>query len=145
MLGKRLLTDKTKFENTTCRGIGAHMETLACAHLREVGYRVIQRNFYCRYGEIDVVAWDGPVLAFIEVRYRKIGSLVSPTESVGKSKMRRIKLTVRHYLGRNRIPDDIRVRVDLCCLQGPAPAPWPETVTLEQLTVRLLKGIAEFS
>ncbi len=145
MSEKRLPTDRVKAGKIGRQKLGARMETLACQYLEKQGYSIIQRNFHCRYGEIDIVAWEGPVLAFIEVRYRKKGSLVSPLESVDQNKKRKIGLAVRHYLGRNRVQDSVPVRVDLCCLQEQIPFSRIEEIILEQLSIRLIKGIIEFS
>lgn len=53
------------------RKTGARYELLAAVHLEKCGYRIIEKNYRCRIGEIDLVACDGAYLVFVEVKYRK--------------------------------------------------------------------------
>ncbi|WP_292746923.1 YraN family protein, partial [Methylophaga sp. UBA3191] len=50
---------------------GKQAEQLACNYLEKQGLKLVQRNFYCRRGEIDLIMQDGQTLVFIEVRYRR--------------------------------------------------------------------------
>ena len=52
------------------RKTGARYELLAAVHLEKCGYRIIEKNYRCRIGEIDLVACDGAYLVFVEVKYR---------------------------------------------------------------------------
>ena len=54
------------------RQIGTEEEALAAEFLEGRGYRIVERNFRCRLGEIDLIARDGSVLVFIEVKYRNV-------------------------------------------------------------------------
>lgn len=115
--------------------IGREKEEMACRFLTEnEGYRVIERNYRCKYGEIDVIAVDGNVLAFVEVRYRRDGSLVSALESVDRAKAAKLRLAVRRYISsRDRsILLETQVRVDLCLVKDGNPC------------YELIKGIIEF-
>jgi putative endonuclease len=47
---------------------GRCFEDIACEYLTNLGYRILHRNFYCRGGEIDIIALDGDVLVFVEVK-----------------------------------------------------------------------------
>ncbi len=114
------------------RVVGAAMEEAAASHLVECGYRVIERNYHSRFGEIDIVAADGDTLVFVEVKYRKTGSLVSPLESLTREKAHRIRLTVRQYLGRRGVDCRVPVRVDLC------------VVTDNGRSLQVLPGVVEF-
>jgi len=62
----------------------------ACAFLRRAGYRVLQRNFRCPAGEVDVVATDGKTTAFVEIKARRAASRVGPKEAVTAAKQRKI-------------------------------------------------------
>ena len=53
------------------RKTGARYELLAAVHLEKCGYHIIEKNYRCRIGEIDLVACDGAYLVFVEVKYRK--------------------------------------------------------------------------
>ncbi|MDF1535167.1 MAG: YraN family protein [bacterium] len=77
---------------------GDRGESLAAWFLRLKGYRILERNFECRCGEIDIVAWKKGTLVFVEVRTRKDGSLVAPLNSVTPVKAAKIIDTARWYL-----------------------------------------------
>lgn len=92
------------------------MEDAAAFYLRSAGYEVLERNYRSRVGEIDIVAEDNGTIVFVEVRYRKPSSLVSPEESITKEKARRLKLAARRYLAEQGIGDGVPVRFDLCAV-----------------------------
>ena len=73
-------------------------ERLAVEHLQGLGYAIIQRNYRTRGGEIDIIATDGAVLCFVEVRTRQTVSHGGPLETVGWAKQRRIVTAARHYM-----------------------------------------------
>lgn len=82
-------------ETRTARGNRA--EGLACEHLTSLGYRLVTRNYRCRQGEIDIIAYDGPTLCFIEVRARTPSRFGSALESITPLKMRRVVSAARAY------------------------------------------------
>jgi putative endonuclease len=53
--------------------LGAIGEQLAAEHLERLGFQIVERNFRTRFGELDIVAFDGTVLAFCEVKTRRFG------------------------------------------------------------------------
>jgi len=79
-------------------GKGRRWERLAEAFLRQRGLKTLQRNFYCRLGEIDLVMRDGSTLVFTEVRYRASDAYGSGAESVNPAKQRRIILAAQKFL-----------------------------------------------
>lgn len=79
------------------RKTGAEYEKKAAQYLQTLGYEVIERNFRCRQGEIDLIAKDGEYLVFIEVKYRKDARLGEPLEAVDYRKRRRISETASYY------------------------------------------------
>lgn len=83
-------------------GTGKQAETVALNHLRQNGLKLIERNYRCRLGEIDLIMNEGDVLVFIEVRYRKSDRFGSGAESVDYQKRRRLILTARHFLASHR-------------------------------------------
>lgn len=98
----------------------AHLETgrrgerLAYWHLRQAGYTVVARNQRLRpgEGELDMVAWDGPVLAFVEVKTRSSGEAGPPEIAVGPEQRRRILESAQAYL--RRIPSrEVCYRFDI--------------------------------
>ena len=70
--------------------LGRHAEERAEAHIRSLGWKVLGRNLVNPYGEIDIVAADGPELVIVEVRCRTLGKLQSPLDSVGPRKLRHL-------------------------------------------------------
>jgi putative endonuclease len=69
---------------------GASGEDLACRHLVKQGFVVVERNYRCRVGEIDVVARDGDTLVFVEVKERGDASHGTAVEAVTGPKRRRV-------------------------------------------------------
>lgn len=78
--------------------LGASGEEAACRLLRRAGYRVLERNYRSRYGELDAVARQGGELVFVEVRTRSSDELGSGAESVGPAKQRQLVRMARAYL-----------------------------------------------
>lgn len=83
----------------TARGrLGASGERLAARVLEERGYRVVERNWRCPYGELDVIAEDGPELVFIEVKTRRGTRMGSPEEAITPAKRRHLLAAAQTYL-----------------------------------------------
>jgi putative endonuclease len=78
--------------------IGRAFEAAACAHLMARGYRIVQRNFRVPSGEIDIIAWDGEVLCFVEVRGRAEAEHGDPLETISPQKQARVIRAAREYL-----------------------------------------------
>jgi putative endonuclease len=82
----------------TRRALGQLGEELATEHVRRLGYVILERNYRCPYGEMDIIARDGQRFAFIEVRTRRSTSLGTPEESVTPRKQARLANVARSYL-----------------------------------------------
>lgn len=78
--------------------LGQRGEALAEAHLTAEGYRVLARNFRCRFGEVDLVADHGGVVVFVEVKTRRGGRAGTGAEAVGPFKRRRLVQAARYFL-----------------------------------------------
>ncbi len=87
-----------KRKNTRAKGL--HAEQIAADHLTQLGYTIVERNFTCRVGEIDIIARHGGDLVFVEVRSRHSSEALDPVYSVNHQKQRRIIRTAEVYLGR---------------------------------------------
>ncbi len=85
--------------------LGQAGEQLAASFLKKKGYTIVQRNFRCRAGELDIIAEDGDYLVIVEVKTRSSGSYGSPVEAVDLRKQRQICRTARHYLHQYAIAD----------------------------------------
>ncbi|SDB27841.1 YraN family protein [Eubacterium oxidoreducens] len=72
------------------RAVGTHMERLAERYLVALGYRILERNYRCKLGEIDLIGLEKKILAFIEVKYRSSGCYGDPTCAVNYKKRRTI-------------------------------------------------------
>ena len=77
---------------------GKSGEDRVAAFLRSKGYKVIKRNYACRYGEIDIIAEIGEYIVFVEVKARKENSLVSGVSAVDYHKQKRIMLTAKDFI-----------------------------------------------
>ena len=80
--------------------LGKQGEDLACRELRRRGYSILARGYRTRYGEIDIVARDGDVLVFVEVKTRSTSRCGSPLDALTAIKQRRVTAMARSYLTR---------------------------------------------
>ncbi|MCH2175493.1 MAG: YraN family protein [Lentisphaeria bacterium] len=78
--------------------VGRLGEIWACKLIREMGLPVLAQNYLAPHGEIDLVARDGEVLCFIEVKTRSVDQLLRPAQAVDFDKMKHIKYAANHYL-----------------------------------------------
>lgn len=79
------------------RAIGTRGEMIAASFLEKNGYVILDKNYRCRIGEIDLIAKDGDYLVFVEVKCRKNMKTGYPSEAVGYYKQQRIIKTAIHY------------------------------------------------
>jgi putative endonuclease len=80
-------------------GLGRRGESLAAQALQQGGYTVVERNWYCPYGEVDLVAECGEDLYFVEVRTRRASAYPTPEQSLTQRKHTRMEMVARAYLG----------------------------------------------
>ena len=81
------------------RALGARGEQLAAEHLVRRGFRIVERNYRTRWGELDIVAFDGHTLAFCEVKSRGIGpSAARPFDSLHARKRAQVRRMARQWL-----------------------------------------------
>lgn len=97
---------------------GHSAESLACSALVRAGYTVVERNFRCRAGEIDIVAREGRVLCFVEVRSRADGKHGHAAEMVGPRKRAYVSRVAGVYLALRR-PRYSEARFDIVAITGP--------------------------
>ncbi|WP_411676689.1 YraN family protein [Caproicibacter sp.] len=81
---------------------GPFGEEAAADYLTENGYRILERNYHSRFGEIDIIAENGQYIIFAEVKTRKAFSLVDPEYAVTSGKQRKIAKTALLYLQKNK-------------------------------------------
>ena len=92
--------------------LGAYGERLAVSHLQAAGMTVLDRNWRCRVGEIDIVARDGDVLVICEVKTRSSADLGHPLEAVTRAKAARLRrLAVAWLVAHDVHPPEVRIDV----------------------------------
>jgi putative endonuclease len=113
--------------------IGRYGEQLAVAHLEAAGLVVLERNWRCREGELDVVARDGAELVFVEVKTRSSLAFGAPAEAVDRVKAARIRQLALRWItaAREREPglSWSSVRFDVVCVLRSRSGP-PEVTRL---------------
>ena len=92
---------------------GNRWESAALEHLAARGLDVVERNFHCRHGEIDLIMRHRDCLVFVEVRYRRASSFASAAGSVDRAKQRKLSRTAGAFLARHRRFGDCDVRFDV--------------------------------
>ncbi|MCL5967023.1 MAG: YraN family protein [Deltaproteobacteria bacterium] len=106
------------------RETGLRAEEAACRFLeRDKGMTVVARNVRMRGGEIDIVAREGGVLVFVEVRCREKDDYGAPEESVGRVKRRRIVSAAKGYLATISPGEWKEARFDVIAVEGTGPSP----------------------
>lgn len=122
------MSQKSKLQSQS--NVGSIGEQIASSYLLTNHFKILERNFRARYGEIDIVALDGPTLVFVEVKTRSTPAYGSPESSVTPRKLREIIQTGEYYLllhpkqTRNMRIDVIAIMLD--------PVSW-EAVSLRHL------------
>jgi len=96
----RRLRNFSELPNPRERGLAA--EDAAEAHLRSLGYRIVERNLVTKLGEIDLVALDGETLCFVEVKARTHRDFGDAIEAVRRRKRERLVRAASLFLSRNR-------------------------------------------
>ncbi|MBR0040420.1 MAG: YraN family protein [Oscillospiraceae bacterium] len=81
--------------------LGRFGEERAARYLRLRGYRILETNYACRFGEIDLIAQRGRYLVFVEVKLRKSADFAAAREFVTAAKRQRIRSTAALYLSQN--------------------------------------------
>lgn len=92
--------------------LGKLGEDLASTYLRKHGYRILERNFKRRYGELDIIALSGTILVFVEVKTRIGRSFGLPEEAVTPRKLREVVKTAQFYkMLHPELPEAMRIDV----------------------------------
>lgn len=91
-------------------------ERAAAVHLERTGHRIVERNYRCVFGEIDLVAEEDSELAFVEVRTRTSSAFGSPEESIGWQKRQRMTRCALAYLSERQVQDR-RWRIDVIAVK----------------------------
>lgn len=91
---------------------GKEGEDIATKYLKDIGYNVIERNFECRQGEIDIIALDKDEIVFVEVKTRRNKKYGLASEAVNDIKKKHLWKAVEYYLYSRNLQDDF-IRLDV--------------------------------
>ncbi len=94
--------DASGFRDENQKALGRLGETTAEAFLHGKGYRILERNYRCRLGEVDLIVEKEGTIHFVEVKTRRSVDSVSPLELISKGKQRHISRVAQHYLASRR-------------------------------------------
>lgn len=102
--------------------LGRRGEALAAAHLQSAGLRIVDRNWRCPQGEIDLVASDGGELVFVEVKTRSSVAFGHPLEAITVAKLARLRRLAAAWCDAHPGPHD-RIRIDAIAVIAPFRGP----------------------
>ncbi|MBE5819448.1 MAG: YraN family protein [Clostridiales bacterium] len=92
--------------------IGKKGEDIAEDFLKKNKYKILERNFYCNQGEIDIIALNKKEIVFIEVKTRNNTNYGMPSEAVTKQKEKHFKRATEYYIYKNNLYNDF-IRLDV--------------------------------
>lgn len=104
-----LFSSRVQYPN---QRIGATGEAAAASELEAAGYVILGRNYRCAYGEIDLIARDGDVIVFVEVKTRSSLAFGLPRDAVTAAKRRKLARTASHYL-MTHVQEECPYRADI--------------------------------
>lgn len=107
--------------------LGKIGEELAVAHLKKMKYKILERNYKCPLGEMDLVARDKNTLVFIEVKTRKTKDFGGPAAAVDLYKQRQLSKVALHYLNQKKL-NNIPARFDVVAIELIGSTPQVEVI-----------------
>ena len=87
------------------KALGRDGESLAASYLRNLGHKIVEKNYRCRLGEVDLIVQKKGTITFVEVKTRRSVEGVSPRELVTLPKQRHISRVAQHFLSVRRLQD----------------------------------------
>lgn len=109
------------------RWFGNRSERTAADFLRELGYRILEHNFSCDFGELDIIALDGKCIVFVEVRSTEGADTQIPALSVDAKKQARLTKLALYFLKLRQLLDH-PARFDVLAISWPASKAEPRIV-----------------
>jgi len=100
---------------------GRTAEDKALKYLKQQGLKLVERNYTCRYGEIDLIMLNQETIVFVEVRYRASNDYGGALQSITAAKQAKLRKTAQHFLSAprmNRKGHNIACRFDIICMRG---------------------------
>lgn len=98
--------------------LGQRGENVAARYLRDQGYKILERNFRCEVGEVDIIARDGRILVFAEVKTRAYDD-PTPEDQVNQVKRHQLTKAAKYYLARYGVPQP-PARFDVVAIVWPS-------------------------
>lgn len=95
------------------RSFGNKQESLAADYLSQHGLTLLERNYYTRLGEIDLIMLDGDTLVFVEVRSRTNADFIDPVTSINARKQQRMQRAAQVYLKHHKLTNKVKARIDV--------------------------------
>jgi putative endonuclease len=118
---------------------GKMAELKARKYLEKQGLHLVESNYSCRFGELDLVMSDGEHLVVVEIRYRRHTGFVNPVQSITRAKRERIARSTLHFLQRSADYRNHPVRFDVISVSGPldrSAMDWlPGAFTMEDMRI----------
>ncbi|BFV57120.1 YraN family protein [Kitasatospora sp. CMC57] len=111
-------------------GLGRYGEEVAARWLTAGGLRILERNWRCAEGELDIIALDGDTIAVCEVKTRSERGFQQPSEGIDQTKAARLRRLAERWLG-ERWPEHFARLADAVQAAGGLPAPLPQEQTAE--------------
>jgi putative endonuclease len=100
----------------TRKALGSRGEDLAVRYLKKKGFKVIERNYHCPWGEIDLVAREKNTLVFVEIKARSSSEYGLPQDAVDRFKQKKLIEVARAYMAEHHLKDDIIARFDVVAI-----------------------------
>jgi putative endonuclease len=97
--------------------LGARGEKLAVQYLQKKGYKVIERNYRCQWGEIDLVARDKGSLIFVEIKSRSSSGFGLPQDAVDQFKQAKLIQVAKAYMAEHHLQETIPTRFDVVAVK----------------------------
>lgn len=107
---------KSREKKINKRQMGQEQENRAAVYLTERGYKILEKNYRCRMGEIDLIAFHQGYLVFVEVKYRRGNRAGRPEEAVDFRKQKKISQTAAWYLKEKGLSLDTPCRFDVVAI-----------------------------
>lgn len=104
-------------EGINKRKLGTNKENMAVAYLEAQGVHILERNYRCRQGEIDIIGRQGEYLIFVEVKYRQTTKSGASWEAVGITKQKKICRVADYYRLSKGLGESTSVRYDVLAIQ----------------------------
>jgi len=109
-------------QTTAAQQSGQAAEDFALAFLQKKGFDLVERNFRCQGGELDLIMMDGSALVFIEVRYRRRSDFGDGGESIDGRKQRKLRIAAETWLNKNENAMFSGCRFDVMSVSGDSDA-----------------------